>query len=120
MPGKSDTLSIQPRFRINHGRRLALGPGKVELLEHIDATGSITEAAKAMDMSYMRAWTLLKSTDRAFVEPLVSKLRGGSSRGGAQLTPTGREVIRLYRGLEAKAAGALREAEESFTKLLKR
>lgn len=113
------SLHIEPRFRINYGRRLALGPGKIALLEHIEATGSITEAARAMGMSYMRAWTLVKSTDEGFTEPLVRKVRGGNSRGGAELTDIGRKVIRLYRALESKTASTTQKIQERFSRLLK-
>ena len=120
MPSNPILLSIEPRFRINCGRRFAFGPGKAELLEHIELTGSITEAAKAMGMSYMRAWMLVKSMEKGLAEPLVRKLRGGSSRGGAELTDTGREMIRLYRELEAKTGIAVRELRKKFSRLLKK
>jgi len=49
------TIRVVPRIRIIFGRDIALGPGKVELLEHIVRTGSLRKAAEAMEMSYMRA-----------------------------------------------------------------
>ena len=55
---------LEPRLRFPDGSNAAFGPGKAELLEHIDRSGSISEAAKAMGMSYMRAWTIVKSLDR--------------------------------------------------------
>ena len=119
MPGKPNALSIDPRLRINYGRRLAFGPGKAELLEHIERTGSIREAARAMGMSYMRAWTLVKSLDRGFAEPLVNKSRGGSTRGGATLTKTGRRVLGLYREMEAASKVAVHAAGKKLNRLLK-
>lgn len=112
------TLLIEPRIRINHGRRVGFGPGKAELLARIEQTGSISEAAKAMEMSYMRAWTLVKSMETGFVEPLVLKTRGGSSRGGATLSETGRAVLALYREMEAASAEATRSARGRLEKLL--
>ncbi|MGH8017794.1 MAG: winged helix-turn-helix domain-containing protein [Opitutaceae bacterium] len=109
---------VEPRFRIRYGRRLAFGPGKAGLLEHIERTGSITEAAKAMGMSYMRAWTLVKSMDQGQPEPLVRTARGGRARGGAGLTKTGREVLRLYREMETRATEATREVRSRLGKLL--
>ena len=119
MPVKPTSLSIDPRLRINYGRRLAFGPGKAELLEHIERTGSIREAARAMGMSYMRAWTLVKSLDRGFAEPLVNKSRGGSTRGGATLTKTGRHVLSLYREMEAASKVAVHAAGKKLNRLLK-
>lgn len=115
---KANTLSIEPRLRLNCGRDFAFGPGKAELLEHIDRTGSISEAAKVMEMSYMRAWTLVKSLDDAFDEPLVLKSRGGSARGGATLSETGRAVLALYREMEAGCAKATRTAGKKLERLL--
>jgi molybdate transport system regulatory protein len=119
VPAKLASLSIDPRLRINYGRRLAFGPGKAELLEQIERTGSISEAAKAMGMSYMRAWVLVKSLDRGFAEPLVSKSRGGSARGGATLTKTGRQVLGLYREMETASKVAIHAASKRFNLLLK-
>ena len=113
-------LEIAPRFRINAGRRFAFGPGKAELLEHIGATGSIREAAAAMEMSYMRAWSIVKSLDRAFAEPLVVKTRGGTTGGGAQLTETGREVLRLFREIEAATEKAIRAPVARLEALINR
>jgi molybdate transport system regulatory protein len=113
------SLSINPRLRINYGRRLAFGPGKAELLEHIERTGSISEAARAMGMSYMRAWTLVKSLDRGFAEPLVNKSRGGSTRGGATLTKTGRRVLSLYQEMDAASQAAIQATGKRLTRLLR-
>ncbi len=93
-------VELQHRFRVRRGDEVALGPGKADLLEGIAAVGSIAEAAKQLDMSYMRAWTLVKTMNRCFRTPLVVVTRGGTERGGAQLTPIGRRVLELYRSLE--------------------
>ena len=63
---------------------IALGPGKVDLLTLIKKTGSIREAAERMHMSYMRAWTLIKTMNACFKEPLVEAVRGGKEGGGAE------------------------------------
>ena len=83
-----------------------LGPGKAELLEHIRDTGSIAAAGRRMDMSYKRAWSLVEEMNAAFASPLVASARGGSGGGGAHLTPTGQEVLRLYAQVHDRAAQA--------------
>ena len=82
------------------------GPGKAELLDHIRATGSISAAGRAMDMSYKRAWMLVDEMNAAFAAPLVESARGGAGGGGAQVTEAGLEVMRLYRSLQDNAARA--------------
>jgi molybdate transport system regulatory protein len=111
-------LAIEPRFRISLGNRFAFGPGKAQLLENIHRTGSITEAAKAMGMSYMRAWVLIKSINRALPSPLVQTTRGGRNRGGAQLTADGRTLLQLYRQLETRSQSATRPTRQKLQKLL--
>jgi len=100
---------LLPRLRVVVGKDIALGPGKVELLEQIDAEGSILKAAKRMNMSYMRAWTLLRTMERCFKSELVTKSRGGKTGGSAQLTPSGLKILALYRRMEMdcrKATGS--------------
>ena len=82
------------------GQDIALGPGKVDLLEQIQAQGSILKAARKMNMSYMRAWTLLKTMEKCFKGELVLKSRGGKRGGSAELTETGRTLLSLYRQME--------------------
>jgi molybdate transport system regulatory protein len=111
--------SVQPRFRVYYGEDIALGPGKVELLEHIQKTGSIAEAARCMGMSYNRAWLLVRTMNGCFQEPVVAAERGGSARGGAQLTKTGQEVLALYHQLEAETVKATRKTGHRIQTFLK-
>jgi molybdate transport system regulatory protein len=74
-----------------------IGPGKIQLLEKIAETGSISAAGRAMEMSYRRAWLLVDAMNRTFNAPVVATRLGGTSMGRAKLTPLGREVVRLYR-----------------------
>lgn len=81
-----------------------IGPGKAQLLQRIDETGSISAAGRGMGMSYKRAWMLVETMNAMFHEPLVESARGGPGGGGAALTATGREVLALYRRIETEAA----------------
>ena len=100
------------------GDQIALGPGKADLLEAIDRTGTLAEAAKALGMSYMRAWKLLQTMNACFKEPLVATSRGGSERGHAALTDSGRAVLSLYRRMEETARQATEPAWQELQKLL--
>ena len=97
------TLSI--RIDLAPGGRL--GPGKIALLERIEAEGSISAAGRAMGMSYKRAWDLVAALNAAFRAPLVQAQMGGRHGGGAALTPLGREIVATYRALEREAAEAV-------------
>ncbi len=108
---------ISIRVRIMAGDVRAMGPGKADLLQHIDKTGSISSGAKAMKMSYRRAWQLVEEMNSAFRAPLVETSAGGKGGGGAALTPMGREVLALYRDLEDAVQ---REAGARFAAFRKR
>lgn len=97
-------LTIRIDFEPGH----ALGPGKIQLLEMVDKTGSIRGAASAMKMSYRRAWLLIQATEKTFGAPLVAAATGGRRGGGASLTALGKRVVRLYRRIEKKAGSATR------------
>src|SRR6266851_9205788 len=104
------TVVLRPRLRVMCGREIALGPGRVDLLEFIGETGSLRAAAARMGMSYMRAWTLVKYTNRCFSKPVVEVVRGGKTGGGAKLTEAGREVVGLYRRMEKQSQRAVKAA----------
>jgi molybdate transport system regulatory protein len=102
------------RLRLDFGPGLALGPGKVELLEHIRDTGSLAQAASALGMSYRRAWALLQDLNELYSEPLATLSRGGRGGGGAELTGRGRAVVAAFRATELRAT---RAAERAFARL---
>lgn len=110
----------KPALRILLGGASSLGPGKAALLEEIDRHGSISAAARAMGMSYRRAWLLVEAMNTAFVRPLVTTATGGARGGGAALTELGREVLRRYRAMEEKAQRALARDLERFSALLRK
>lgn len=97
---------------------LSFGPGKAELLERIGQTGSLQAAAASMDMSYMKAWKMIKGLNTAFTEPLVTMQRGGKEQGGAELTDNGRSVLALYHKALAAAEKAVSPVLEEMSALL--
>lgn len=110
----------KPRLRILLGESVALGPGKARLLAEIVATGSISAAARAMGMSYRRAWLLVAEMNRVFRAPLVQAGSGGPRGGGAQVTEIGLDALARYRAMEAKAQKTLAKDVVKFTSLLKK
>jgi molybdate transport system regulatory protein len=110
---------LLPRLRVMWGEDIALGPGKVDLLKHIQSSGSILRAAKAMNMSYMRAWNLLKMMENCFKRPLVTKSRGGRGGGNARLTATGEKALALYGKMENECLNAATRTWETLVRELK-
>ena len=92
--------------RIDFEGSESFGPGKAQLLELIDAHGSIRSAAAAMNMSYRHAWLLLQAVEDTFGAPVISTSTGGAKGGGAKLTELGRTLVARYRLIESQAAKA--------------
>jgi molybdate transport system regulatory protein len=84
-----------------------MGPGKAELIERIADTGSISAAARAMGMSYRRAWQLVEALNASYREPVVTTAIGGQRGGGARVTPYGSRLAALFRAMEDKASAAI-------------
>lgn len=106
-----------PRWRALGRGGIALGPGKADLLEAIGGTGSISAAARALGMSYRRAWVLVATMNACFLRPLVATTARRSA--GAALTPDGRAVLDLYRRIEAKSLAAARADIASLRRRLR-
>ncbi|KJF68253.1 winged helix-turn-helix domain-containing protein [Rhizobium nepotum] len=100
---------LNPVLRIDFPPGERLGHGKIELMELIVETGSISAAGRAMDMSYRRAWLLVDALNHMFRLPVIESQRGGKQGGGAALTAFGTELLERYRGMEKRMNEALRQ-----------
>ena len=116
-------IKLNTKTCLWRGKEPAMGSGKADLLDAIIATGSISGAGRAMNMSYRRAWLLVDAMNRCFREPLVRTAAGGQQGGGASVTETGLAVLaefrRMQRATDAAAqpflcafAGMLRDLED--------
>ena len=115
----SQPAEVRFRMRIMKGETIAIGPGKISLLEAVRKHGSISAAARSLDMSYRRAWLLIDELNRSLQSPATISEQGGQSGGGCMLTPVGERIVRLYRDVEAQAQAACAEQIGSLTALLK-
>ncbi len=101
-------------IRIDLRPRGQIGPGKIALLREIRAKGSISAAARALSMSYRRAWLLIDEMNKTFTQPVIATSVGGREHGGALLTEFGGDLIALYEAINEKAASA---AQAELTRL---
>ncbi len=92
------------RFRVDFAKGSNVGPGKIDLLEAIRDSGSLSQAARNLGMSYRRAWLLVDSLKQSFREPVTVASTGGKGGGGVQLTEFGETLIAGYRNLERDVA----------------
>lgn len=94
--------AIMMRPRVTIGDAVTLGPGKIDLLRQVAEGRSISAAARAMGLTYKRAWLLIDTLNRGFGRPVVEAVAGGRGGGGARLTPLGQALIARYEALEAR------------------
>lgn len=73
-----------------------LGQGRIDLLKEIKTHGSISKAAKAMNMSYKKAWALVDSMNRLGPEPIVVSKNGGKKGGGSEVSQYGDKLILAF------------------------
>ena len=109
-----DAVHAIPKLRIDFGNAMRLGPGKIDLLEAVVDSGSISAAGRRLGMSYRRAWLLVGEVNRLFRQPVVVASIGGAQGGGAQLTDFGRALVAAYRRIERRTAAAIREELAPF------
>jgi molybdate transport system regulatory protein len=107
------------RLRVTAGETIAVGPGKVSLLEAIRKTESITAAAKSIGMSYRRAWILIDELNASLKKPAVRSAKGGEHGGGSELTETGLALVSLYRRIDEHAASACAHDVKALLKLVR-
>ena len=102
-------MATDPVFKVKLqlycGDEIAMGPGKADLLDAIKAHGSISAAARAMGMSYRRAWLLVDVMNRCWRKPLVAT-EPGNAQGGASVSPFGEQILAHYRGMQIALHGA--------------
>jgi molybdate transport system regulatory protein len=93
-----------------------IGHGRAVLLERIIEFGSITKAAKSMDMAYRHAWDLVDSMNRQAKDPFVEVATGGKGGGGARVTRAGEQAIRTFRRFHKDLQAFLKREEKKMRK----
>jgi molybdate transport system regulatory protein len=109
----------QVSIRIDLERGGRIGPGKIALLEAISKSGSITSAARSMNMSYRRAWLLVDEINELLSEPAVTTEIGGAGGGRATLTPVGRKMVQHYHSIEKGTRAAARWEFRALRRLVR-
>lgn len=116
---RSSNAAPRVRLRLDFGEGRRIGPGKIDLIDAVNRTGSIAAAGRSMGMSYRRAWLLVSAVNQMFDEPVVASHAGGREGGGAEVTDFGRRLVEAYRRVEQRTRDrAARELEEAIGKLV--
>jgi molybdate transport system regulatory protein len=110
------TLRLQTKIWIaDKDGNVVFGLGRMRLLSRIDQCGSISEAAKSLNMGYRAAWGRIRATEKRLGKPLLVKNIGGSSGGGSQLTPFAKELLERFSEFHSDA---VRKSDEFFDESL--
>ena len=91
---------------------IVIGKGRAEILENIETTGSINQAAKIMKMSYKGVWSKIKATEKHLNQKIVHADR----KEGSRLTRQGKELLERYKQLEKKC---MTSDDKIFTQIFK-
>lgn len=95
-------VEVRSRIWITRKGQPYLGGGRVELLERIGETGSISEAARQLRISYKKAWEMVEAMNALAPRPLVERSTGGRGGGGTALTAHGRRAVVTFRKLDER------------------
>jgi molybdate transport system regulatory protein len=107
-------LKVKTRIWLenNHGDFIA--KARIDLLKKIDELGSISKAAKSLNMSYRKAWQLTNAINKLYDKPLIIKITGGTKGGGTQLTNSGKKAILEFKNINSKWESYLRSENFQF------
>jgi molybdate transport system regulatory protein len=87
---------------VDEDNNIIIGEGRAKILEHIDRTGSMNQAAKLMKMSYKAVWSKIKTTEKHMNTCIVHTDR----KDGSRLSKEGKELLKKYRILKAQCISA--------------
>jgi len=100
MPRPEPTVRLRGKLWVELGGKNALTEAGADLLQQIEATGSLSQAAKNLRFAYRRAWLLIDAMNKNWPQPLVTTATGGKRGGGTRVTEYGQKVLRAYRDLQ--------------------
>jgi molybdate transport system regulatory protein len=105
-------FEIKGMLSLYAGKKALGGADRIELLELIAQTGSITAAAKAAGMSYKGAWDAIQAMNNLSDEPLVLRTTGGTGGGGSALSPRALRLIDVFRALDREHRRFVRQLDK--------
>jgi molybdate transport system regulatory protein len=111
---KAMLRTISAQLRIEADGKPAMTEAGADLLDQIDACGSLSEAGRRLGFSYRKAWMLLDAMNTRWPRALATTAIGGRKGGGAKLTELGRHVLTSYRDLQLRLEHALDLAGDPF------
>jgi molybdate transport system regulatory protein len=110
-------MRVRSKVWLEKDGRLCFGAGKAGILRAVEETGSLSEAARKLEMSYRHAWTSIRAAEERLGRPLLVRRRGGKEKGGASLTGYAKELLRRFEKVDRDVrAFAARRYRETFAR----
>jgi molybdate transport system regulatory protein len=111
------SYKIKSRIWIEFDNQVLLGQGRVNLLKAIEEKGSLSQAAKLLNISYKKAWGLIDSVNKSAKKPVTITSTGGKGGGGATLTAYGKSIIEAFDDINKNCWAFLDEQLEKIERL---
>lgn len=100
-PRKPPPLGVKGSLWVDVDGQALGGQGRMALLRAVAEQGSITQAARALGISYKAAWDAIDAMNRLAAQPLVERAAGGRGGGSTRLTAHGLRLMQRYEQVEA-------------------
>lgn len=107
---------IKPLLTLTNSLGLKVGEDRFRLLAAIHDSGSISQAAKAVGLSYKAAWDAVNAMNNLFPSPVVTSHAGGKKGGGAEVTSTGLQALTSHQKLSQSLANVLSVLEAELSR----
>ncbi|MBZ2175177.1 LysR family transcriptional regulator [Schnuerera sp. xch1] len=107
-------LKLESRFWIAHDGKKVFGRGPCILLKTVDRLGSLNKAAKELNMSYSKAWIIIKRAEKMLGYPLLRTETGGANGGGSYLTSKGEVLTRVYEEFSRESEKCMEELYKKY------
>ena len=95
-------IEVECHISIKKDGVMFLNPLKTQLLQEIKKSGSLSGAAKEINISYQHVWTMIDEMNRIAPSPMVQKQRGGFNGGGTVISGYGERMLQEYLLIEAE------------------
>lgn len=95
-------MHVRSKVWLEEDGALCFGAGKARILKAVEKTGSLSQAARRLGMSYRHAWSAIRAAEQRIGEPLLIRRRGGNERGGAELTDYAKDLLARYRRMDVE------------------
>ncbi|SDZ08512.1 winged helix-turn-helix domain-containing protein [Tindallia californiensis] len=109
-------MDYRVRIILMKNDQKVFGEGPLMLLKKVEETGSLRQAALAIDMSYSKAWTIINNIEKELNISMLNRSVGGSQGGGSSLTVESQKLMERYEEIKRKTNEFVRKEISNLEK----